>query len=171
MSISSINAVVPPTYQYTPPVSTGSASPVVASTDPGLAQQVGALSSTEGIVATLGSAPAISQTYNAAGLYNSIAQAGTSTAPALTIPTAGSGTSSQVEAQQSLDSAVVATLPNSSVNSGFYTGTGVLQSASTDGANLTANWASALKTNPNLANIVAADSYAQGIVGTLSVSA
>lgn len=176
MSISSINTVAPVSYQYTPVVSTSSASPVVASSDPGLAQQVGALSTTAGIVATLGSAPATTQTYNAAGLYDSIAQAGTTTTttPTLAVPTSGSGTNTQVEAQQSLNSSILSSLPGSSTasaNSGFYTGTGVLQSTSATGTNLTANWASALQTNPNLASVVTADSFAQGIVGTLSVSA
>jgi hypothetical protein len=176
MSISSLSAVSPTTYQYTAPVTSTTASttsPLVASSDPGLAQQVSGLSTTEGIVATLGSAPAATLTYDPAGLYNSIAQAGTSTSTAtqLTVPTAGSGVNTQVEAQQSLNSAIVAALPNSAVDSGFYTGTGVLQSASADNATLTSNWASALQANPNLANVVAADSYAQGIVGTLSVTA
>jgi hypothetical protein len=174
MSISSIGAIAPSTYQYSPTVSTASssASPVVTSTDPGLAQQASALSTTAGIVATLGTAAIDTQTYDAAGLYNSIAQAGTSTTttPALAVPAAGTNT--QVSAEQSLDSSILGTLPaTSSVNSGFYSGTGVLQSASSGSASLTANWASALKANPNLSAVVAADSYAQGIVGTLSVTA
>lgn len=173
MSVSSIGTSTPATYQYSPTVSTGStASPVVTSTDPGLAQQASALSATAGIVATLGSASTTTTlTYDAAGLYNSIAQAGTSTTttPTIAVPAAGSNT--EIAAQQSLNSAVVATLPNSSTASGYYDGTGVLQSASSGGASLTANWASALKANPNLAQVVAADSYAQGIVGTLSVTA
>ncbi|MBV8665932.1 MAG: hypothetical protein JO269_05540 [Burkholderiaceae bacterium] len=170
MSISSVN--LPSAYQYTPPVaSVGTpASPVVQNNDPGLAQQVGALSTTAGVVATLGSAPASTQTYDAAGLYNSIAQAGTSTAPALTAPAAANAASAPSVAQQSLNSAIVSSLPNSAVNSGFYTGTGTLQSAEPTGANLTSNWASALQANPNLAHTVAADSYAQGIIGTLSVT-
>lgn len=171
MSVSSIGVATPATYQYSPTVSTGSnASPVVASNDPGLAQQASALSTTAGIVATLGTTTTTTaQTYDAAGLYNSIAQAGTSTAPAITVPAAGSNT--QVATQQSLNSAIVSAFPNSSTASGFYTGSGVLQSASSDSATLTANWASALKANPNLAQVVSADSYAQGIVGTLSVTA
>jgi hypothetical protein len=175
MSISSISAATPATYQYTPTTSastSSTASPVVASSDPGLAQQVSALSTTAGIVATLGTTSTSSaQTYDAAGLYNSIAQAGTttSTTPTIAVPAAGSNT--QGTAQQSLNSAIVSALPNSSTASGFYTGSGVLQSTASDSATLTANWASALHTNPNLSPVVAADSYAQGIVGTLSVTA
>lgn len=170
MSISSIGAATP-TYLYSPTAGTGNASPVVASSDPGLAQQASALSTTAGIVATLGTATTTSaQTYDAAGLYNSIAQAGTSTTTTpIAIPAAGSNT--QVTAQQSLNSAVVSTLPNSNVTSGFYNGSGVLQSVASNSGNLTANWASALHANPNLSNVVIADSYAQGIIGTLSVTA
>jgi hypothetical protein len=171
MSISSISTATPATYQYSPSASTSStASPVVASNDPGLAQQASALSIDAGIVATLGTAQGTSaQTYDAAGLYNSIAQAGTSTGPAITVPAAGGN--SQEVAQQALNSSVVSGLPSSNTESGFYSGTGVLQSATPDSANLTANWASALKENPNLSSVVAADSFAQGIVGTLSVTA
>jgi hypothetical protein len=142
---------------------------VVKSSDPGLAAQAGALSTTAGIVATLGTASSGVQTYDAAGLYNSIAQAGTSTTP--TLPTPASGANAPLEAQQSLNSAIVGSLPNSSVDSGFYTGSGVLQNASANSASLTSNWASALHANPNLAHVVTADSYAQGIIGTLSVTA
>jgi len=169
MTISTLNTLTPAAYVYSPPASTGSGSPVVSSNDPGLAQQVGALSTTAGIVATLGTATGSTQTYDAAGLYNSIAQAGTSTTPAIAVPAAGTNT--EAVAQQSLNTAIVATLPASSAESGFYNGTGVLQSASSNSAALTANWASALKSNPNLSAVVAADSIAQGIVGTLSVTA
>jgi hypothetical protein len=169
MSISPIGASTPASYQYSPPASP-IASPVVASTDPGLAQQASALSSTAGIVATLGTATTTSaQTYDAAGLYNSIAQAGTSTAPAVTV--SATGGNAQLAAQQSLNSSIVSALPSSSATSGFYNGSGVLQSTSSDNANLTANWTSALQTNPNLSHVVAADSFAQGIIGTLSVIA
>jgi hypothetical protein len=174
MSISSISTNTPATYQYSPTASASTvAAPVVASDDPGLAQQASALSTTAGIVATLGTATTTNaQTYDAAGLYNSIAQAGTSTTPTVSVPATGSNT--QVAAQQSLNSSIVSTLSNSSASSatsGFYNGSGVLQSTSSDYANLTANWTSALQTNPNLSHVVAADSYAQGIIGTLSVTA
>jgi len=177
MSISSISTASPATYQYTPTTGTSAstnsaASPVVASSDPGLAEEVSALSTTAGIVATLGTTSTSSaQTYDAAGLYNSIAQAGTTTPTTPTTAVPAAGTNTQVTAQQSLNSAIVSALPNSSSASGFYTGSGVLQSTAANNATLTANWASALQTNPNLAPTVAADSYAQGIVGTLSVTA
>lgn len=169
MTISTSNSVTPATYQYSPTANGGDSSPVAASADPGLAQQAGTLSVMAGIVATLGTASSSSQTYDAAGLYNSIAQAGASVATPIPVPAVGANV--QAAAQQSLSAAVVGTLPTSNVEAGFYDGTGVMQSASSSSATLTANWASALKANPNLAQVVAADSYAQGIVGTLSVTA
>ena len=182
MSISPIASYTAVPYVATTTGSGSASSPVVASTDPGLAQQASALSTTSGIVATLGTASGTTaQVYDAAGLYNSIAQAGTSTttsnAAAGSASTAGTGGStttagnSAASVQQSLDSAILNTLPTTSVNSGFYYGTGVLQSTSASATNLTANWASALQSNPTLSHTVAADSYAQGIIGTLSVTA
>lgn len=178
MSISPIYNSPPSSYNATP-ATTNVASSVPASADAGLAQQASALSTTSGIVATLGSASGTTaQVYDAAGLYNSIAQAGTSTntsaatnGGATSGAAAGTSGNTAVSSQQSLDSAILSSLPSATVNSGFYNGTGVLQSTSTSNANLTANWASALQSNPNLSRIVAADSYAQGIIGTLSVTA
>ncbi len=191
MSISSLNTITPASLLI--PVagstsSTSTASPVVAGGDPGLAAEASALSTTSGIVATLGSTSSTdTQVYDAAGLYNSIAQAGTSaTVPAASTTGTSTGTSSStgsttgdtssaaaaaVSAQQSLNSSILSTLPGGSY-SGFYDGTGVVQStSSTSGTNLTSNFASALQANPNLSAVVAADSFAQGIVGTLSTTA
>ena len=178
MSTSPIGVTTSATYQYSPTASTSStSSPVVASTDPGLAQEASALSTTAGIVATLGTTSTTSGlTYDAAGLYNSIAQAGTSTTTSSATSASTSGSNTAVSAQQSLDSAVLSSLSTStssgsSATSGYYNGTGVLQSTSSDSASLTANWSSALKANPNLSRVAVADSFAQGIVGTLSVTA
>lgn len=172
MSVSSINTLTPTTYQTaTTPVNSSSASsPVVPSNDPGLAQQVGALSTAAGIVATLGSTTSSSDlTYNAAGLYNSIAQAGpsTTTTPAATTP-ASATTTTPASTGTTAASGTTGTTSNAS---DYYDGTGVLQNDAASGTNLTANWANALKENPTLSHNVAADSIAQGIIGTLSVTA
>ncbi|HEX8956655.1 MAG TPA: hypothetical protein VF798_10285 [Burkholderiaceae bacterium] len=178
MSISSLNTINPaslliPVANTASTTGSSTASPVVQSSDPGLAAQASALSATSGIVATLGSSNGVTaQVYDAAGLYNSIAQAGTSAAASST----GGGNESSAaaaaaSAQQALNSAILSTLPGGSY-SGFYDGTGVVQSASSaGGVNLTSNWASALQSNPNLSRTVAADSFAQGIIGTLSTTA
>ena len=179
MSVSSLSSLSPASYLASPTVAAGTVtSPVVKNADASLAQQASALSTTAGIVATLGSVSSSdSQVYDAAGLYNSIAQAGTGTNTAPSTATSGGTTTSTAtpaSAQTSLDSAILNSLPaagSTSANTGFYSGTGVLQSTSGTSTNLTANWASALQANPNLSRTVAADSYAQGIIGTLSVTA
>ena|GEM_PF-1049874 len=183
MSVSSINTITPASLLI-PVSSTGgtasanSASPVVAGGDPGLAAQVGALSTDSGVIATLGGSTG-SQVYDAAGLYNSIAQAGTSTGTGTSGSTTGSTTTGNTTsasaaaaaAAQSLNSSILSSLPGGSY-SGFYDGTGVVQSTSSaSGTNLTSNWASALKSNPTLSHTVAADSFAQGIIGTISTTA
>jgi hypothetical protein len=183
MSVSSLNTITPASLLI--PVSgTGgvanasSTSPVIASGDPGLAAQVSALSTDSGVVATLGSSTA-SQVYDAAGLYNSIAQAGTTTSAASGTDSGGSITTGNTtsaaaaaaSAAQSLNASILSSLPGGSY-SGFYDGSGVVQSTSSvGGTNLTSNFASALQANPNLAHTVAADSFAQGIIGTLSTTA
>ena len=189
MSVSSLNTITPASLLI-PVSSTGNtssssaASPVVTSSDPGLAAEASALSTTSGIVATLGSNSGTdTQVYDAAGLYNSIAQAGTSTSTASTTGTsstssttdnttsAAAAAAAAAAATQSLNSSILSTLPNSNY-SDFYNGTGVVQSTtSSGGTNLTSNWASALQANPNLSAVVSADSFAQGIVGTLSTTA
>jgi len=172
MSVSSIGSLNPATYQTTTPVTTSSgsaSSPVVPSNDPGLAEQVSALSTTAGVVATLGSSTTSNAlTYDAAGLYNSIAQAGpsTTTAPAATTPTSSATTTGATSTTPT-----TTTGTGSTSTSGYYNGTGVLQSDAASGSNLSANWANALKENPTLANTISADSIAQGIVGTLSTTA
>ena len=186
MSVSSLNTINPaslliPVTNTATTANASANSPVVASSDPGLAAQASALSTTSGIVATLGSnSSADTQVYDAAGLYNSIAQAGTTTSTTNTGSSASSTTGSSntssaaaaaASAAQSLNSSILSTLPGGSY-SGFYDGTGVVQSTSSaSGTNLTSNWASALQANPKLSPVVAADSFAQGIVGTLSATA
>jgi hypothetical protein len=170
MSVSSINSLNPATYQTTTPLVTSSsaASPVVPSNDPGLAQQVSALSTTAGVVATLGSSSSNNAlTYDAAGLYNSIAQAGpsTTTTPAATTPAANSTTTGTTAPATTTSTASTGT------GSGYYNGTGVLQTDAASTSNLSANWANALKENPSLSNTVSADSIAQGIIGTISTIA
>jgi hypothetical protein len=190
MSVSSLNTITPASLLI--PVSgtgstakTGSSSPVTASGDAGLAAQASALSTISGVVATLGSGTS-SPVYDAAGLYNSIAQAGTVTSPGSTSGTGTDNTDSggstttgnttsaaaaAASAAQSLNASILSSLPGGSY-SGFYDGSGVVQStASAGGTNLTSNFASALQANPNLAHTVAADSFAQGIIGTLSTTA
>ena len=154
---------------------TGAVASTVSKTSiPGLAQTAADLSSQSGIVATFEAASSSSLTYDATGLLNSLVQAGTLIQPALT-PT--KGLSPQVTVQASASQGVINsfskelsnTLSSSiPVTSGLYTASGATEGLS---SNVSANWASILKINPNLSSTVISDSFNQGIVGTLSTTA
>lgn len=139
--------------------------PVAQTNNAGLAQTAVDLAAAGSVVATLGGGASAPLTYDAAGLLNTLVQAGT--APSSVPPASSSGSTPQ-SAQNSTDQAILNTLPVNAAAAGVYTPSGTLQALPPD---TTANWANALKANPGLAATVAADSFNQGIVGTLSVSA
>ncbi len=147
------------------PSSSTTADPVLQTSIPGLAQAAVSLSVQEGIVATLGGNSASPVTYDATGLLNAMIQAGTTNQ---STPTASDGTSPQTAAQNQVNQDIVNALPSSSVASGIYNASGIVQGPS---SNTSANWASILQANPNLSSTVIADSVNQGIVGTLSTMA
>jgi len=147
-------------------ISNTTSTPKVAkSPNSGLVQTAASLAYNGNIVATLGSGSVSSLTYDAAGLLNSILQAGTSSAPA---QTTGKNSSAQVTARSSTDQGIVNTLSTSASASGVYTSSGSLQGLP---SGTSANWASALKANPGLASTAIADSINQGIVGIFSTTA
>lgn len=155
------NVAGPGVNSYNVPV-TG-ANSVAQTSDTGLTQIAINLSIAGNIVATLGGRYSSSQTYNAAGLLNSLVQAGTAPASAQTTSNIDPQT-----AQDTTNQGIVGTLLTSPVTSGVYNSSGSLQGFSTD---TSANWASLLKANPSLAAIVVSDSVNQGIVGMLSTLA
>jgi len=120
--MSTISGVTPSSaYSYNAPVT--SANPVVQTADAGLAQTAVSLSAEGNIVATLGGGSSSSLTYDAAGLLNSLVQAGTATSSAQT-----SGNSSNpATAQNSTDQGIVSTLSASPTTSGVYNSSGTLQ--------------------------------------------
>lgn len=120
-----------------------SASPVAQTTNTGLVDSAISLSFEGSMVSTLLGGSSSSLTNNAAGLLNSFEQAGTASSSA---QTTGNSLSSNAAA------------------SGIYNATGSLQGLP---SSTTASWSSALKADPNLASLVAADSVNQGIVGSL----
>ena len=131
---------------------------VAQTTQSGLVQTAIDLASAGGMIATLGGSAYAPLTYNAAGLLNTFAQAGT----------VSSGGSSGTSAQNSTDMAIVDMLPANSVAAGVYNSSGTLQGLPSD---TTTNWANALKASPALASTVISDSFDQGIAGTLSITA
>jgi hypothetical protein len=86
------------------------------------------------------------------------------------VPSSGSGggVDSQVIAQDANDASIVNTLGSSTSAAGIYTASGSLQNLSSE---TTANLSSILSNSPSLSGEFVGDSFASGIVGTLSVSA
>lgn len=166
MSISSIGLPPVSAFGTVPATTTGNGVAVAQTTDSGIARTAVTLSTNAGVIATLGGTSTAALTYNAAGLLNSISRAGTAPTP---IPTPQPGTNTQAFALQLLDKGIIGTLASDSVASGIYNGAGVLQSLPSAG--LSSHWASVLKTNPGLSANVIADSFNQGIIGTLKVTA
>jgi hypothetical protein len=153
------------TSTQTPAASTSAASSTAetaaATPSSALAAVAVRLSADAGVVATLGGTSTSLKLYDAAGLLDSIARAGTSEAATSTDTSA---------ATESADQAIVSSLaPSSSPAStasasGVYTSVGSLNSAS----DLTSSWASILQTDPGAAASLVASSYAQGILSTIA---
>jgi hypothetical protein len=155
---------LPSNTQSYPSLLTTETSPSVApNANVGQVQAAVDLSSTAGVIASFGSTGATVQTYTAAGILNSISQAGGD--PSTPLPIPASGTDVQLVAQQSTDQGIVGSLASDPTASGLYTASGTMQGLSSSGSS--SAWASALQANPEVASTVIADSYAQGIVGTL----
>lgn len=143
----------------------GSGVSVAPTNDLGLVQTSVDLSGTADIIASFGTTGTDVQTYTAAGLLNSISQAGNSPSTSPVIPAQGTDTQSLV--QQSTDQGVIGSLASDPMTSGIYSSSGMLQSS----IDSSSNWATALQANPGAAGTAISDSFAQGIVGTLLATA
>lgn len=143
----------------------GSTQSVVPTNDLGLVQTSVDLSSTADIIASFGTTGTDVQSYTAAGLLNSISQAGSAPSTSPAIPAPGSDTQSLI--QQSTDQGIIGTLASDPTTSGIYSSSGMLLSQISSSS----NWATALQANPGAAGTVISDSFAQGIVGTLLATA
>lgn len=164
--MTTVSGASPSTFNVSSALTTGSTgNPVTQTSDAGMAQTAVSLSAEAGVVATLGGGGLSPMTYSAAGLLNILTQAGP--APSST-QTTDSSTNPQTAAQNSTDQGVVGTLPTNAVTSGTYNSSGALNALSSD---LSANWASILKTAPSFSSSVISDSLNLGIVGTLSTTA
>lgn len=157
-SISSVNTA----SAYTPTVATAPSTSAAA-----LSTTAVSLSGQSAVVATLGGWTAGTGMYSAAGLLDTLSQAGVDAEP-VTVPTKGSDTDSSNAAQQALNQGIVSTMASSASGSGVYTGAGSVNGLSEQAS---ANWASLLKTNPNLASTVVSASFDSGIVSSLQVTA
>jgi hypothetical protein len=124
------------------------------------------LSENASVVATLGGAKSSTQMYTANGLLNAIEQAGTLPAPVAT-PEPGSYQPGQEQLAQ--EQLIAATLTQSPLESGAFTGAPLLPVLS--GAPAAASWANTLKTRPGLAGTAVANAYKQSIVSSFSTYA
>jgi hypothetical protein len=146
-------------YQpYVPHVSSTSAA--------ALSSSAASLSAQSAVVASLGGSTGAS-VYTPSGLLDTLRQAGAIAEP-VSIPEQGSNVDTSGTAQQALDQGIVSTLSSSASGSGVYTGAGAVSGFSEQAS---ANWAQLLKTNPNLAGTVIANSFNAGLVSSLQVTA
>nr|WP_198981066.1 hypothetical protein [Herbaspirillum sp. ASV7] len=131
--------------------------PVSTTNDPAALQQALELSSEASVIVTLGgsSSSSDSLTYNAAGLYNSFVNAGSSAN--ITPDT------TQNQATQSLQQGELGSISSTTATSGIYNGSGVFTGQ--DG--LTPQESALLQTNPDLASTFVSDAATQAIVGSL----
>lgn len=144
------------------PSATANSAPIAKTADPELAQTAVELAANASAISSFGNAGSALHVYDAAGILNSIAQAGST--PSTATPTSSSNTDAQTENQQSLAQGVISTPASDPTTSGIYNSSGTTQNDSS------ADWATLLKSNPNLSSTVIADSYAQGIIGLLAIA-
>lgn len=157
------------------PTLSSTSSPIASATPVAVPRNAAALSSEavdlsaqSAVVATLGGGGGGSgaSVYSAAGLLNTLEQAGVSE-ETIAVPKAGSDTDSSQLAQQALDQGILSAYPAAGSASGIYTAGG--SSGLSD--QVSSNWADILKSNPSYASAVVGSSFASGIIGTISVSA
>lgn len=145
--VSSVSAV----SAYSVPSQTGS---IARTSSPGLVQSAVELASSGSMVSSLLGGAVV--TYNAAGMLNSLAEAGNSAAS----PVASVSQNPVATAAASASQNVVSSLPSSSL----YGPSGQLVG---NASNNSANWAAALKANPALAPSMVVNAGNQAIVGSL----
>ncbi|MBO9535020.1 hypothetical protein [Herbaspirillum sp.] len=136
--------------------SQGSAS-VAAVDNPVAVQQAVALTSEASIVVSLGNSIGVNGlVYNAAGVFDSIVEAGTAQdAPADT---------TQNQATQSLDQGILSGVASPPTAPGIYNGSGEFTGL---GTGLTSQLSALLKSNPGMTDSIVGDLVTQGIVGSL----
>jgi len=88
-------------YSYTPPANNTGTTPVASTLDPNLAQTAVTISAAGNIVASLMANPSAAPSYDAVGLLNALAQAGTqsSSSSAQASTDSGLATTQQAQAQ------------------------------------------------------------------------
>jgi hypothetical protein len=147
-------------YSYSAAVAGGNGLSVSKTSDARLLQAAVTLAGDASILSTINNRTS-GDTYDAAGLLNSMVQAGTSATLSSQVNQSGYS----LTAQQILNQGIAGSLSSSSSSSGIYNSSGVLQSLAQ--TNSSANWANVLKTNPGMASVAIADMMNQSLIGSL----
>lgn len=136
--------------------SSGTSNPVTAASNPAAVAQAVELSSEASVIVTLGGGSSANSglTYNAAGLFDSIVNAGSS---------AGTSTDlTQNQASQSYYQGVLGSIVTPGATSGIYDGSGVFA-----GEELSSQLSLLLKSQPDLTGSIVEDIVNQNVVGGL----
>lgn len=136
--------------------SNGTSNPVTAASNPAAVAQAVELSSEASVIVTLGGGSSANSglTYNAAGLFDSIVNAGSS---------AGTSTDlTQNQATQSYYQGVLGSIVTPGDTSGIYDGSGVFA-----GEGLSSQLSLLLKSQPDLTGSIVEDIVNQNVVGGL----
>ncbi|MDR9851084.1 hypothetical protein [Herbaspirillum huttiense] len=136
--------------------SSGTSNPVTAASNPAAVAQAVELSSEASVIVTLGGGSSANSglTYNAAGLFDSIVNAGSS---------AGTSTDlTQNQASQSYYQGVLGSIVTPGTTSGIYDGSGVFA-----GEGLSSQLSLLLKSQPDLTGSIVEDIVNQNVVGGL----
>ncbi|TDY96952.1 UNVERIFIED_ORG: hypothetical protein DFO49_1422 [Herbaspirillum seropedicae] len=136
--------------------SSGTSNPVTAASNPAAVAQAVELSSEASVIVTLGGGSSANSglTYNAAGLFDSIVNAGSS---------AGTSTDlTQNQASQSYYQGVLGSIVTPGGTSGIYDGSGVFA-----GEGLSSQLSLLLKSQPDLTGSIVEDIVNQNVVGGL----
>lgn len=158
-SISGLGSTVP--FSLAPASGAATSVPLTTSNTAGLVQDAVTLSSEASALSTLGGSSSL---YDAAGLLQQFASAGTAQGTAVS-PSPGDGTDGGASAQTAQDAGVVAQLPQDSTTSGLYNATGALSALPSD---QNANWAQLVQQQPELAGTAVADATTLGIISQLA---
>lgn len=153
-------------FGYSTAGATSSSVTIPKTTNPDLVRVATELSADASAIVTIGGTASELLTYSATDILNSLASAGTLLEPPAT-PSPNSNAQSLL--QQALNQAIVDAFNPESASTGIYTPSGSLQGLPY--SDLSANWATVLQSNPELASTVIANSLAQGITRTLIATA
>lgn len=155
--MTTISSILPLNAYYLPVQTTGRA--IASSDTPLLSSTVVSLSAEAQLLGALNGDQLAASSDNPVSLFNSIADAGTLTSD---FPT---GVNSQGGGQFESTSSILASLMQTSLESGIYSASGIL--ADILPSSMTGEWLSLLQAEPALASVAIAATLNEGLVGNL----